>query len=177
MAEFWAGWRFVNDEDTITASLNADLLGPDPNNSASNFSSAVLTRLCAVLYHSVALLLLRRDSNVSLRQSSFSAAPREAMIFLSRRPCSTQLGLLQLPSIHECAWLHCLWAIRRGANSVCREYFPCRSGCLTELLRHAFVMDQREVEMSFTGGSGALTRQQLPQNGNIAPPATTFYLS
>ena len=37
-------------------------------------------------------------------------------------------------------------------------------------------MDQREVEMSFTAGSGALT-VTAPPNGNIAPLATTWYLS
>ena len=40
-----------------------------------------------------------------------------------------------------------------------------RNGTVT----HAFGMDQREVEMSFTAGSGALT-VTAPPNGNIAPP-------
>ena len=40
-----------------------------------------------------------------------------------------------------------------------------RNGTVT----HAFGMDQREVEMSFTAGSGALT-VTAPPDGNIAPP-------
>src|SRR5258708_7723067 len=40
-----------------------------------------------------------------------------------------------------------------------------RSGTVT----HAFGTDQREAEMSFTSGSGALT-VTAPPNGNIAPP-------
>ena len=40
-----------------------------------------------------------------------------------------------------------------------------RNGTVT----HSFGMDQREVEMSFTAGSGALT-VTAPPNGNIAPP-------
>jgi uncharacterized membrane protein len=40
-----------------------------------------------------------------------------------------------------------------------------RNGTVT----HAFGMDQREVELSFTAGSGALT-VSAPPNGNIAPP-------
>jgi len=40
-----------------------------------------------------------------------------------------------------------------------------RNGTVT----HAFGMDQREVEMSFTAGSGALT-VTAPPNGSIAPP-------
>ena len=40
-----------------------------------------------------------------------------------------------------------------------------RNGTVT----HAFGMDQREVGMSFTAGSGALT-VTAPPNGNIAPP-------
>src|SRR5260370_25959401 len=40
-----------------------------------------------------------------------------------------------------------------------------RNGSVT----HAFGMDQREVEMSFTVGTGALT-VTAPPNRNIAPP-------
>src|SRR5207245_5723614 len=40
-----------------------------------------------------------------------------------------------------------------------------RNGTVT----HAFGMDQREVEMSFTAGTGALTIT-APPNGNVAPP-------
>src|SRR5207245_9856372 len=40
-----------------------------------------------------------------------------------------------------------------------------RNGTVT----HAFGMDQREVELSFTAGTGALT-VTAPPNGNIAPP-------
>src|SRR5579864_716695 len=47
----------VNDEDTTTASLNADLLGPDPNNPGSYIFSSASANAYARLYHSVALLL------------------------------------------------------------------------------------------------------------------------
>ena len=47
----------VNDEDTSTASLNADLLAPDPNNLGSYIFSSAGANSYARLYHSVALLL------------------------------------------------------------------------------------------------------------------------
>ena len=47
----------VYDEDTSTASLNADLLAPDPNNSGSYVFSSAGANSYARLYHSVALLL------------------------------------------------------------------------------------------------------------------------
>ncbi len=47
----------VNDEDTTTASLNADLLGPDPNNPGKYIFSSAGANAYPRLYHSVALLL------------------------------------------------------------------------------------------------------------------------
>ena len=47
----------VYDEDRSTASLNADLLAPDPNNLGSYIFSSAGANSYARLYHSVALLL------------------------------------------------------------------------------------------------------------------------
>ena len=47
----------LNDEDTGSASLNADLLGPDPNNPGKYIFSSAGANAYPRLYHSVALLL------------------------------------------------------------------------------------------------------------------------
>ena len=59
--------------------------------------------------------------------------------------------------------------------AICSPYKPGRrEHFLVVLVRngtvtHAFGMDQREVGMSFTAGSGTLT-VTAPPDGNIAPP-------
>ena len=47
----------LNDEQTSSASLNADLLGPDPNNPGKYVFSSAGANAYPRLYHSVALLL------------------------------------------------------------------------------------------------------------------------
>jgi len=148
----------VNDEDTSTLSLNADLYDPDSN----SFSSAG-ANASQRLYHSVALLLPngtvwvaggnpsrgRYNTTVEIYQPDylFNGTPPS----ITSAPTSISYGNSFSVQTPDAASISHVVLVRNGAAT------------------HAFGMDQREVEMAFTSGTGALT-VTAPPNGNIAPP-------
>ena len=158
----------VNDEDTSTASLNADLLGPDPNNPGKYIFSSAGANAYPRLYHSVALLL--PDATVWLAGGNPSRGSYVQQMEIYQPPYlfNSTGGLAARPSITSApssiSYGNTFTVQTLDAANISRAVLV-RNGTVT----HAFGMDQREVEMSFTAGSGALT-VTAPPNGNIAPP-------
>jgi PKD repeat protein len=156
------------DEDTTTASLNADLYDPVSN----TFSSAGQNAYPRV-YHSNALLLpdatvlllggnpqrgsyeqrMEIYSPAYLFNSNGTPAARPAITSVSPGPFSYG-GTFQI-NTPDAANIAQVVLVRPGAPT------------------HAFDMDQRLVELPFTTGAGTLTAT-APPNGNIAPPG--FYM-
>jgi hypothetical protein len=153
----------LNDEDTTTASLDADLYDP-----ASNTFSSAGANAYPRLYHSVALLL--PDATVWFAGGNPSRGSyvqqmeiyQPAYLFNPNGTMATRPSITSAPS-----------SISYGNNfsvgtpdaANISSVVLVRNGTVT----HAFGMDQREVGLSFTVGSGALT-VTAPPNGNIAPP-------
>jgi hypothetical protein len=153
----------LNDEDTSTASLNADLYDPVAN----TFSSAGANAY-ARLYHSVSLLL--PDGTVLFAGGNPDRGSYEqhmeiykpAYLFnadgtlaarptITGGPASISYGTGFTVQTPDAASISSVVLMRLGSPT------------------HAFDQDQRLVGMSFTAGSGSLT-VTAPPNGNIAPP-------
>jgi hypothetical protein len=157
----------VYDEETKTASLNADLLGPDPNHAGKYIFSPAGTNAYARLYHSVALLL--PDATVWLAGGNPTLAYVQHMeIYQPPYLFNASGALAQRPSITSApssiSYGRPFTVQTPDAGSIAHVVLV-RNGTVT----HSFGMDQREVEMSFTAGSSALT-VTAPPSGNIAPP-------
>jgi len=158
----------VNDEDTTTASLNADLLGPDPNNPGNYIFSSAGADAYPRLYHSVALLL--PDATVWLaggnpRRGTYVQQMeiyRPPYLFDSTGAAAIRPSVTSAPS--SISYGNAFTVQTPDAASINRVVL-LRNGTVT----HAFGMDQRAVELSFTAQSGSLT-VTAPPNGNIAPP-------
>jgi len=154
----------TNDEDTTTASLNADLYDPNTN----GFSSAGANAYPR-LYHSGSLLL--PDATVMLLGGNPARGTYEqrieiyspAYLFngdgsLASRPTITSLSSITFSygagfqvQTPDAANITSVVLVRPGAPT------------------HAFDMDQRLVGLSYTSGAGVLS-VTAPPNGNIAPP-------
>jgi Domain of unknown function (DUF1929)/F5/8 type C domain/Glyoxal oxidase N-terminus len=153
----------ANDEDAVTASLNADLYDP-----ATNTFSSAGANAYPRLYHSLALLL--PDATVWLGGGNPSRGSYEqrmeiykpAYLFqsngapairpsISSAPTSIALGNQFTVQSPDAANISSVVLVRNGA------------------VTHAFNMDQRLVGMSFSAGTGILT-VTAPPNHNIAPP-------
>jgi hypothetical protein len=153
----------VNDEDTNTASYNADLYDPKSN----TFSSAGANAYPR-LYHSVALLL--PDATVWLAGGNPSKGSyvrqmeiyKPAYLFNADGTLATRPSVTSAPSAIGYGEAFNL-ATPDAANI--SSVVLVRDGAVT----HAFGMDQREVFLSFTLESGMLTVTS-PPNDNIAPP-------
>jgi hypothetical protein len=151
----------VNDEDTTTASLNADLYDPISN----TFSSAGANAYPR-LYHSVALLL--PDATVWFAGGNPSRGSyvqqmeiyKPAYLFNPDGTLATRPSITSAPS-----------SVSYGENFTVNTPDNIASVVLVRdgTVTHAFGMDQREVGLSFTAGSGSLT-VTAPPNGNITPP-------
>jgi hypothetical protein len=154
----------TNDEDTATASFNADLYDPV----GSKFSSAGANAFPR-LYHSGSLLL--PDATVALLGGNPTRGSYESHIEIyspaylfnadgsaATRPAITGIGpgpfaygstfQVQTP---DAADITSVVLVRPGAPT------------------HAFDMDQRLVGLSYSAGPGVLD-VTAPPNGNIAPP-------
>jgi hypothetical protein len=157
----------VNDEDTSTLSLNADLYDPGTNTFSSAGGNASQR-----LYHSVALLL--PDATVWLAGGNPSRGTynrtieiyQPAYLFNADGTVATRPSITSAPS--SFSYGNTFDVQTPDAASI-SHIVLIRNGTVT----HAFGMDQREVEMSFTATSGAIT-VTAPPNGNIAPPG--FYM-
>src|SRR5216683_401341 len=164
----------VNDEDTSTASLNADLLGPDPKNAGKYIFSSAGANAYPRLYHSVALLL--PDATVWLAGGNPSRGSYESHMevyqpaYLFTRDSNNNVvpasrpTIASAPSPSTMTWGEQFTVSTPDAASV-SQVVLVRLGSST----HAFNMDQRLVGMSFTAGSGTLT-VTAPPTANIAPP-------
>ena len=154
----------LNDEDTATASLNADLYNPSTN----TFSSAG-AEAYARLYHSVSLLL--PDGTVWVAGGNPVRGTYEAHMEIYSPPYlfNSNGTLATRPTITSVS------SGSLGYGSAFQVQTPdaaniasvvlMRNGAVT----HAFDMDQRYVGLSFSVGSGVLNVTG-PPNGNIAPP-------
>ena len=153
----------VNDEDTATKSLNADLYDP-----ANNTFSSAGANVYARLYHSVALLL--PDATVWLAGGNPSRGNYEshieiyqpAYLFNSDGSSATRPSITSAPASVN---YNSSFTVQTPDAANISSAVLVRPGTVT----HAFGMDQRMVKMAFTPGSGSLT-VTAPPNGNIAPP-------
>jgi len=154
----------LNDEDTSTASLQADLYDPATNTMGSGGSNAFPR-----LYHSVSLLL--PDATVWVAGGNPTRGSFENHVEIYTPPYLYQANgtLATRPSITSVAPA----AIGYGTGFIVNSpdaaniasVVLMRDGSVT----HAFDMDQRLVGLTFTVGSGLLNVTG-PPNKNIAPP-------
>ena len=158
----------INDEDTLTASLNADLLAPDPNNPGNYIFSSAGANSYARLYHSAALLL--PDATVWLAGGNPQRGSYVQQMEIYQPPYlfDSTGALAARPSITSAPSAISYgnaFSVQTPDAATIRRVVLVRNGAVT----HAFGMDQREVELAFTSQSGSLTITG-PPNGNIAPP-------
>ena len=153
----------VNDEDTSSLSLNADLYDPGSNTFSSAGANATER-----LYHSVALLL--PDATVWLAGGNPTRGTynntieiyQPAYLFNPDGSLATRPSITAAPS--SITYGNNFSVTTPDAANI-SSVVLVRNGTVT----HAFGMDQREVGLSFTAGNGTLT-VTAPPNGNIAPP-------
>jgi galactose oxidase-like protein/PKD domain-containing protein len=154
----------LNDEDTGTASLNADLYDPATN----TFSSAGQNAF-ARLYHSNSLLL--PDGTVWFAGGNPARGTYEqhmeiyspAYLFNPDGTLATRPAITGVPS--SGIGYGSAFQVQTPDAASISSVVLMRPGAPT----HAFDMEQRLVAMNFTAGSGVLN-VTAPPNGNIAPP-------
>jgi Domain of unknown function (DUF1929)/PKD domain len=154
----------LNDEDTTTASLNADLYDP-----ASNTFSSAGQNAFARLYHSNSLLL--PDATVLFIGGNPARGTYEqhieiyspAYLFNPDGSFATRPSITGVPSTG--IGYGSAFQVQTPDAANISSVVLMRAGAPT----HAFDMEQRLVVLSFTAGSGVLT-VTAPPNGNIAPP-------
>ncbi len=153
----------VNDEDATSKSLNADLFDP----TVPSVSSAGVNAY-ARLYHSNALLLpdatvwFTGGNPVRGTYEQHMEIYQPAYLFTSGGGLATRPTITSIPG--TISWGTPFTVTTPDAANI-SSVVLMRPGAPT----HAFDMDQRQVGMSFTKGSGTLT-VTAPPNGNIAPP-------
>jgi hypothetical protein len=153
----------VNNEDVSTASLNADLYNPVTN----TFSSAGENAFPR-LYHSVAVLLPDATVWVAGGNPAMGTYQQTMEIYQPPYLFNPDGSLATQPTITSAPA-----SISYGSSFTVNT--PNAANISSVVLvrnptvTHAFGMDQREVGLSFTAGSGSLT-VTAPPNGNIAPP-------
>ena len=153
----------TNDEDVNSASLNADLYDP-----ATNTFSSAGPNAYPRLYHSVALLL--PDATVWLAGGNPSRGSYQKQVEIYQpaylfNPDGTMATRPSITSAPSTVGYGSTFPITTPDAATISHVVLVRTGAVT----HAFGMDQRAVEVSFTAGAGALTVTS-PPNGNIAPP-------
>lgn len=154
----------LNDEDTSTASLNADLYDAASNTMGSAGANAVPR-----LYHSVSLLL--PDARVWIAGGNPQRGTFEPSMeiytppylfnadgSLATRPTITTVN----PSV---IGYGTSFQVQTPDAANIASVILMKNGAVT----HAFDMEQRMVGLTFTTGTGVLNVTG-PPNGNIAPP-------
>jgi Domain of unknown function (DUF1929)/Glyoxal oxidase N-terminus/PKD domain len=154
----------LNDEDTATASLNADLYDP-----ATNTFSSAGAEVYARLYHSVSLLL--PDGTVWVAGGNPARGTYESHMEIyspaylfnadGSRATRPTISSLSSSTIGYSGSLQVQTPDAANISSV----VLMRNGAVT----HAFDMDQRYVGLSFSTSAGVLNITG-PPDGNIAPP-------
>jgi len=154
----------LNDEDTTTASLNADLYDP-----ATNTFSSAGRNVYPRVYHSGSLLL--PDATVLLMGGNPARGSYEqhTEIYSPAYLFNADGSAALRPTISAVT----PWAFTYGGTFQVQtpdaaniaSVVLVRPGAAT----HAFDMDQRLVGLSYTVGTGVLN-VTAPPNGNIAPP-------
>jgi hypothetical protein len=152
-----------NDEDALTASLNADLYDPITN----TFSSAGANSYPR-LYHSNALLL--PDATVLLMGGNPQRGNYESRLEIYSPAYlfdGTGAPALRptIANVTDTIGYGASFAIETPDAADIGSVVLVRPGAPT----HAFDMDQRLVGLSFTAGTGLLN-VTAPPTGNIAPP-------
>jgi hypothetical protein len=154
----------VNDEDGSTASFNTDIYDP-PTNTFTTGAPNAFPRL----YHSNSLLLPDATVMVAGSNPGRGAYEQNSEIYsppylfnadgsLATRPAITSVT----PATFTYGGAFQVQTPDAGSIS---SVVLLRPGAAT----HAFDMEQRFVELSFTAGSGVLN-VTAPPNGSIAPP-------
>lgn len=154
----------LNDEDTTTASLNADLYDP-----VSDTFSPAGTEAYARLYHSVSLLL--PDATVWVAGSNPARGTYEPHMEIYSPPYlfNPDGTAATRPTITSTSTsvigYNGTFSLQTPDSANISNVVLMRNGSST----HAFDMDQRYVGLNFTASSGVLNVIG-PPNGNIAPP-------
>src|SRR5689334_16521707 len=153
----------LNDEDTTTASLKADLYDP-----ASNTFSSAGQNAFARLYHSNSLLL--RDATVLFIGGNPARGTYEqhieiyspAYLFNTDGSAAARPTITGVPSTG--IGYGSAFQVQTPDAANISSVVLMRAGAPT----HAFDMEQRLVSLSFTAGSG-MRNITAPPNGNITP--------
>ena len=157
----------VNDEDSSTASLAADLFDPVAQTMKSAGSEAY-----ARLYHSVSLLLpdatvwVAGGNPVRGTYETHMEIYQPAYLFTTNSFGQTVPATRPtITSVPASAYYGSTFQVQTPDAASISSVVLIRNGSVT----HAFNMDQRMVGLSFTAGSGVLTAS-VPSNTNILPP-------
>lgn len=154
----------LNDEDTTTASLEADLYDPG-NNTMSPAGAEAYARL----YHSVSLLL--PDATVWVGGGNPQRGTYESHmeIYSPQYLFNVDGTAATRPTITSTSTsvigYNGAFQVQTPDAANIASVVLMRNGAVT----HAFNMDQRLVGLAFTAGTGVLNVTG-PPNGNIAPP-------
>ena len=154
----------LNDEDSGTASLNADLYDP-----ATNTFSSASQNAFARLYHSNSLLL--PDGTVWFAGGNPARGSYEqhmeiyspTYLFNPDGTLATRPAITGVPT--SSIGYGTAFQVQTPDAASISSVVLMRPGAPT----HAFDMEQRLVAMNFTAGSGVLN-VTAPPNGNVAPP-------
>jgi hypothetical protein len=155
------------DENAATASYNADLYDPDAGPTGAFTSAGANT--VPRLYHSGSLLLpdatvllvggnptrASYEQDIEIYSPAYlftgDGSPAERPTITTVTPAVSGYGSTFHVQTPDAAGIKSVVLVRPGAQT------------------HAFDMDQRLIELSYTAGAGDLT-VTAPPNGNIAPP-------
>jgi len=151
------------DEQTSSASLNADLYDPATN----TFSSAGANAFPR-LYHSVALLLPDATVWFAGGNPTHGTYVRQMEIYQPPYLFNADGSLATRPSISSAPSnisYGNMFTVQTPDAASISSVVLVRNGAVT----HSFGMDQREVGVSFTAGTGSLN-VTAPPDSNIAPP-------